>query len=455
MATQGLDMEQMVAIFDRLTPAEMITARGLHSDMSAEIAAWIYVQGLDTDRKYRITRGQEALIFEKKDDSIDQDTIKENFALLQVQCKVYHDKPPSKYWCAAVLMNIDTLLSKLAYPGGSAHKMKVTIEKGAVVKHNIQHARSLARNTLVSRCPYLQQLKEIFTWPTRSPALALPPPSPTLALPPPSPTLALPPPSPTLALPPPCAGTLVLPPPSSNSEGTLALPPPPSSSSSSATSTPMSSGSSSADEQGATMTPPARRPAQAAPSLAPAAFVGEVSEAEQAAAESADKAKRRRTWHLLRRPAHTDLGEVVEITQPVATPPLQAQAAAEHNEAAKTKAWSLDCLAIPDPERTVPENFDQKVHAAYMRLPEICIPRAGTKFRGRLSYSISDATKATIQVQLDNKAFWLVKKQGGTNWDRDSDGSASVAWSSSATIQEAWEIATAKLGGWEPKASTE
>ena len=109
----------------------------------------------------------------------------------------------------------------------------------------------------------------------------------------------------------------------------------------------------------------------------------------------------------------------------------------------KSKAWSLMELQIVEDGRSVPSNFDSKVHEAYLRLPSILLPAADAKMTGKYNYTLVDANKSTIQVQLLNKVFYITKDASVT-WDKQH-GSPQVPWSAGGTIQNAWELTIAKL----------
>jgi hypothetical protein len=61
---------------------------------------------------------------------------------------------------------------------------------------------------------------------------------------------------------------------------------------------------------------------------------------------------------------------------------------------------------------------------------------------------LTDAKKSSIQVQLANRVFFVVKV-AGRPWAKE-DGSPNTSWAKHPTLEEAWNAAVSKVGGWTP-----
>ena len=133
--------------------------------------------------------------------------------------------------------------------------------------------------------------------------------------------------------------------------------------------------------------------------------------------------------------------------QHVATMAEQSRVTKERKETA-TGGYDLSAIPIVDPERTVPANFSESVYDAYLRMPTACLPTGPST--GKFNYTIHDATGSVIEVQLQNKIFYIKKKSGKVKFTKE-DGSPGVPWRESASIDAAWLLTLERLGGgWVP-----
>ena len=101
--------------------------------------------------------------------------------------------------------------------------------------------------------------------------------------------------------------------------------------------------------------------------------------------------------------------------------------------------------AIPEParskpedhyayaDRVVPENFCSSVEMAFRQVPPGALPQQAA--RGRLSYTIKDGRGARVEVQLNNRTFYIKSVAGG----HAPDVKPAVSWAGFATLDDAWE----------------
>jgi hypothetical protein len=162
-----------------------------------------------------------------------------------------------------------------------------------------------------------------------------------------------------------------------------------------------------------------------------------------------------RTEHLGQRPGTVDLAALVASAAADEIPGVTAAGQSKvHTEPKdKARAWCLDDLPVVDESRVVPANFDMKVHTAYLRLPSVCLPVEGASLKGKMNYTIYDETGRAVQVQLDNRVFFIKKSEGKVVWDRKLLGSPQVTWSAAGSMDEVWDVVVGKMGGWTPVAS--
>ena len=83
-------------------------------------------------------------------------------------------------------------------------------------------------------------------------------------------------------------------------------------------------------------------------------------------------------------------------------------------------------------DRECPDNFDPAVATAFKQLPAECLPPGAS--RGRLSFTIKNSHGARVEIQLNNKAFYIKGISGG----QPVDFKPSVAWVSFDSLEEVW-----------------
>jgi hypothetical protein len=163
-------------------------------------------------------------------------------------------------------------------------------------------------------------------------------------------------------------------------------------------------------------------------------------------------AKRSRTGHLGERPEPEGLDEAMEGVGEVPAVSSHGQAcmaaAAREKLPGGAKAWSLEDQPLVDPSRVVPANFEEKYHPAFLRLPAACLPKPDARLVGKANFTIYDMESRAVQIQLNNKVFFIVKKSGGAKWVGKTDGSPQVPWSAGANIADSWRMLVEKLEGW-------
>ena len=120
-------------------------------------------------------------------------------------------------------------------------------------------------------------------------------------------------------------------------------------------------------------------------------------------------------------------------TQPSPTPRAQADVGGTSSD--KKAKWSLEAPPIIDPQRQMPANFEQSAMAAYLRVPSLALPRAASK--GRFNYTLKDKSGATMEVQLANKIFRVLKLKGG----KPNEGVKTFPWYAYESLDEAFEAA--------------
>ena len=76
------------------------------------------------------------------------------------------------------------------------------------------------------------------------------------------------------------------------------------------------------------------------------------------------------------------------------------------------------------------------------------MPNANQRPVGKSKFTLTDAKKSSIQVQLANRVFFVVKV-AGRPWAKE-DGSPNTSWAKHPTLEEAWNAAVSKVGGWTP-----
>eukprot|EP00969_Alexandrium_andersonii_P331944 14670411-Alexandrium_andersonii.AAC.1 len=67
-------------------------------------------------------------------------------------------------------------------------------------------------------------------------------------------------------------------------------------------------------------------------------------------------------------------------------------------------------LPVPDESRSVPANFDSSVREAFVRSPSQVLPKGPSA--GKYSVAIHDDEGACIDIQMQNKLFYIKKKTG-------------------------------------------
>jgi hypothetical protein len=102
-------------------------------------------------------------------------------------------------------------------------------------------------------------------------------------------------------------------------------------------------------------------------------------------------------------------------------------------------------------QRDLPENFEPAFRQSFQMLPEHCLPDGGCT--GRSNFTKKDASGRTIEVQLENKCFYVKaygpKKPYKTKAAKP-DKSPHVSWATHGSVAAAWDAACALLGGWDP-----
>ena len=123
----------------------------------------------------------------------------------------------------------------------------------------------------------------------------------------------------------------------------------------------------------------------------------------------------------------------------IATPHLQTDV-----EMKKLQHTKIMELPVPDATRVLPPNFDQKICGVYMRLPTRLLPQ--TPGKGKLNYTLKAVGGGgTIEVQLLNRLFRVIKCVGGKAWE--GPASPAVSWAAHSNIDEAWDKVAEMAGG--------
>jgi hypothetical protein len=409
----------LVSMFNGLDRDQILEARSEHSDMLAEVVAYNVMTILGGDVLEDIVSGRSRIVWSTAAGKSSSDTLVKNYVLLQQLLRIYPDRIPSKFWCAAVLIHIDKQTGGRIYPGGGSNKMSLSIVDGSLVKMHIQHIRALTRASDNSREPKLLRLKDLIVVPSRaadgdSPSSSCGASSSPLSLASPASS-----------------------PPTKRKASEMEMASESTSPGTAASST--SSASSSGAGRGTLVS------CGAGVDMAPVPF-GEAEPGHD------DKS---RTGHLGQRPGQVDLPALVAAAAAEGIPGVTAAGQSKvHTEPKeKTRAWCLDELPVVDDSRVVPANFDMKVHSAYLRLPSVCLPAEGVSLKGKSNYTLYDGAGRAVQVHLANRIFFITKTEGSVVWDRKLLGSPQVSWSAAGSIDEVWDMVVVKIGGWTPAAS--
>ena len=79
---------------------------------------------------------------------------------------------------------------------------------------------------------------------------------------------------------------------------------------------------------------------------------------------------------------------------------------------AAVEEWNIENEPIPDRDRQVPNNFLPSAHAAYLRLPEACLPQHPGN--GKKNFTLTDSKGAKIEVMLAECKFFIKKLADGS-----------------------------------------
>jgi hypothetical protein len=137
---------------------------------------------------------------------------------------------------------------------------------------------------------------------------------------------------------------------------------------------------------------------------------------------------------------------VVASLQAASTNPLATPKAQLSQPRPAAEKYEVEKQVIPDETRSIPANFDETIHASYMRLPERALPQGGCQ--GKFNYSIKDTTGALIEVQLKNRIFRVIRTTGGQMWNQFLNGSANVPWRNHDSIEQSFDKTLELAGGW-------
>eukprot|EP00969_Alexandrium_andersonii_P279345 12347716-Alexandrium_andersonii.AAC.1 len=87
----------------------------------------------------------------------------------------------------------------------------------------------------------------------------------------------------------------------------------------------------------------------------------------------------------------------------------------------------------------MPDNLHMDCKPAFLRLPAVCLPQE--RGRGSSNYTLKDLAGHRIEVQLKSKAFHVKTLAAGFPMPH-------VAWLKHNTMEEAWQEAVYRCGGW-------
>ena len=127
--------------------------------------------------------------------------------------------------------------------------------------------------------------------------------------------------------------------------------------------------------------------------------------------------KRSRTSHLQTPPPAVNM-QLIEGRLPELTTVTAALQSALTNPCDKLKGFNLESLPVVE-GRVVPRNFSMDLHGVYLRLPQAVLPTATQKLVGKSNYTITSAENSAVQIQLNNKCFFIVR-MAGAPWPKTS-----------------------------------
>jgi hypothetical protein len=117
------EFQLVVSMVQEMQPMEVIRSRPDHSDLYAEVAAFVYVMGIGVEMLLRVTS-----IVSHVSGRSTQESVLANEKLLAAALLIYPDRVPSKLWCAAMCMNIHKIVGSI-YKGGDANVISSSVKE--------------------------------------------------------------------------------------------------------------------------------------------------------------------------------------------------------------------------------------------------------------------------------------------------------------------------------------